>query len=149
MNKTQKNINDKKRRTMKVYKNDSKNSRNSYIVHKFLELLNMVKLYHWKTHSYAQHKATDELYERLNKNIDTFVETLLGKENNRIKMVEKQLRILDNSNTRKFKNNIYEFRDFLTNLEKMFNKKDSELLSIRDDLLVDINQFLYLMTFDK
>ena len=149
MNKTKKNINNKKRTTMKMYKNDSKNSGNSYIVHKFLELLNMVKLYHWKTHSYAQHKATDELYERLNKNIDTFVETLLGKENNRIKMVEKQLRILDNSNTRKFKNNIYEFRDFLTNLDKMFNKKDSGLLSIRDDLLVDINQFLYLMTFDK
>ena len=149
MNKTEKNINHKKRRTMKVYKNDSKNNRNSYIVQKFLELLNMVKLYHWKTHSYAQHKATDELYERLNKNIDTFVETLLGKENNRIKMVEKQLRILDNSNTRKFKNNIYEFRDFLTNLDNMFNKKDSGLLSIRDDLLVDINQFLYLMSFDK
>ena len=149
MNKTEKNINHKKRRTMKVHKNDSKNSRNSYIVHKFLELLNMVKLYHWKTHSYAQHKATDELYERLNKNIDTFVETLLGKENTRIKMVEKQLRILDNSNTRKFKNNIYEFRDFLTNLDSMFNKKDSGILSIRDDLLVDINQFLYLMSFDK
>uniref|UniRef100_A0A6C0J1A7 Uncharacterized protein n=1 Tax=viral metagenome TaxID=1070528 RepID=A0A6C0J1A7_9ZZZZ len=149
MNKTEKNINHKKRRTMKVYKNNSKNNRNSYIVQQFLELLNMVKLYHWKTHSYAQHKATDELYERLNKNIDTFVETLLGKENNRIKMVEKQLRILDNSNTRKFKNNIYEFRDFLTSLDSMFNKKDSGILSIRDDLLVDINQFLYLMTFDK
>ena len=25
----------------------------------------MVKLFHWKTHSYATHKATDELYDKL------------------------------------------------------------------------------------
>ena len=25
----------------------------------FLEMLMMVKLFHWKTHSYATHKATD------------------------------------------------------------------------------------------
>jgi hypothetical protein len=31
-----------------------------------------------------------------------------------------------------------------------FNEtRDSDLLSIRDDLLADINQFLYLMTFRK
>jgi hypothetical protein len=27
--------------------------------------------------------------------------------------------------------------------------RDSDLLNIRDELLGDINQFLYLMTFDK
>ena len=39
----------------------------------FLEMLLMVKLFHWKTTSYATHKATDELYEKLNENIDKFV----------------------------------------------------------------------------
>ena len=33
----------------------------------FLEMLIMVKLFHWKTHSYAIHKATDDLYSSLNK----------------------------------------------------------------------------------
>ena len=42
-------------------------------------MLNVVKIYHWKTFSYATHKATDELYEELNENIDKFVEVLLGK----------------------------------------------------------------------
>ena len=42
----------------------------SKIVLTFLEFLNMIKLYHWKTRSYSQHKATDELYGRLNENID-------------------------------------------------------------------------------
>ena len=109
----------------------------------------MVKLYHWKTRSYAQHKATDELYERLNKHIDEFVEVLLGKENRRVKMIEKSLRILDNNTSDEFKNHIYEFREFLVNLENSCKKKDTGLLSIRDDLLIDINQFLYLMSLDK
>jgi DNA-binding ferritin-like protein len=44
---------------------------------KFLSLLNTVKIYHWKTYSYATHKATDELYSKLNENIDRFMEVLL------------------------------------------------------------------------
>ena len=62
----------------KSYKISNKTS--SHIVKVFLEMLNMVKLYHWKTLSYSQHKATDELFEKLNKNIDRFIEVLIGKE---------------------------------------------------------------------
>ena len=39
-----------------VYKYNIEN-----IVIMFLRMLNTVKLYHWKTISYPQHKATDEL----------------------------------------------------------------------------------------
>jgi DNA-binding ferritin-like protein len=124
--------------------------RNVKIVKLFLELLNMVKLYHWKTKSYAQHKATDELYERLNENIDKFVETLLGKDESRIKMIEKNTDLLDPDNTRDFKSRIYEYRLYLTNMNRYFDSKmDTDLLNIRDEILGDINQFLYLMTFDK
>jgi DNA-binding ferritin-like protein len=136
-------------RTKKIKHADSKNKRNAYIVRMFLELLNMVKLYHWKTKSYAHHKATDELYDRLNKHIDEFVEVLLGKEHKRVKLVEKKLRLIDNMNDRDFKTHIYEFREFFNNMDTYFVKKDGGLLSIRDELLVDINQFLYFMTFDK
>jgi len=149
MGKTAKQNPTRKRRTMKNNNAESKNKRNAYIVQKFLEILNMVKLYHWKTHSYAQHKATDELYERLNKHIDEFVEVLLGKDNKRVKMVEKSLRIIDNKSSYEFKTHIFEFREFLVTMDDHFTKKDSGLLSIRDDLLVDINQFLYLMSLDR
>lgn len=139
----------RRRKTMKIDRADSKNKRNAYIVKRFLEVLNMVKLYHWKTHSFAQHNATDELYAQLNKHIDEFIEVLLGKENRRVKMVEKSLRLIDSDTGYELKTHIYEFREFLANMDQYFNKKDGGLLSIRDDLLIDINQFLYLMTFDK
>lgn len=126
------------------------NERKSRIVQTFLEMLNTVKLYHWKTHSYAQHKATDELYAKLNENIDTFVEILLGKEESRVKMVEKRIRLIDAENTKDFKGRIYEYREFLIDISKYFDaKRDTDLLNVRDEILGHINQFLYLMTFDK
>jgi DNA-binding ferritin-like protein len=113
----------------------------------FLEILNMVKLYHWKTHSYAQHKATDELYSKLNEHIDEFVEVLLGKDGQRIKMMEKRIELIDPNNIKDFKSRIYEYRTFLTEFNMHFDaKRDSDLLSLRDQLLADINQFLYLLT---
>ena len=57
-------------------------------------MLNMVKLYHWKTDSFSQHKATDELYESLNLNIDRFVEVLMGKgTSSRIHMVNQRIQL--------------------------------------------------------
>ena len=138
-------------RTKSIIKNTSlKNKRNAVIVHVFLEMLNAVKLYHWKTRSYAQHKATDELYAKLNENIDTFVEILLGKDESRVRMVEKRIRLIDSDNTRDFKSQMHKYREFLIDISNYFNvKKDTDLLNVRDEILGNINQFLYLMTFDK
>jgi DNA-binding ferritin-like protein len=140
----------KKRRTLKsrvksnVKINDAKKLK---IVKFFIEILNNVKLYHWRTKSYAQHKATDELYEKLNKDIDSFVEVMLGKDESRIKHLEKEVIVLDFSNKKEFKENIFRFREFLMDMNYHLDKdRDSDLLSIRDDLLIDVNQFLYLMT---
>jgi len=126
----------------------TENKKKSHIVRIFLEMLNTIKLYHWKTHSYSQHKATDELYERLNEHIDKFVEVLLGKDEGRIKMVEKHIELMDFSKGSDFKAQVYEYREFLIDMNKYFDaKRDSDLLNIRDEILGDINQFLYLMTF--
>jgi len=126
------------------------NKKKSHIVKIFIEMLQTIKLYHWKTRSYAQHKATDELYDELNKKIDEFVEVLLGKDQSRIKMIEKRIELLDANNTREIKERIFEYREFLTDMNIWFdNSRDSDLLSIRDDILASLNQFLYLLTFDK
>jgi hypothetical protein len=96
------------------------------------------------------HKATDELFERLNERIDKFVEILLGKDQSRIKMIESRIDLIDFHKKRDFEARIFEYRAFLTDLNIYFDKdRDTDLLNIRDEILGDINQFLYLMTFDK
>jgi hypothetical protein len=153
--KSKKNISNRNRKTLKNAKKNKitkkfRNINNSHIVKILLELLNMVKLYHWKTRSYAQHKATDELYSKLNEHIDTFVEVMLGKDETRVNMASKNIDVLDATTTIEFKERIYEYRNFLIELDRYFNAtKDSDLMSIRDEILADVNQFLYLMTFDK
>jgi DNA-binding ferritin-like protein len=133
-----------------IKKGKPTNQTKSRIVKTFMELLTMVKLYHWKTRSYAKHKATDKLYESLNDHIDDFVEIMLGKDQSRIKMVEKRIDLLDASSNGEFKQHIHEYREFLIDLSLYFDAKlDSDLLNSRDEILGDINQFLYLLSFDK
>lgn len=121
------------------------------IVLTFLQMLNTVKLYHWKTHSYSQHKATDELYGKLNKNIDTFVEIMLGKHGNRVDLTNiKSIPIYDYNNVQSFKKKINEYRHFLINMNKDADlniTNNSDLLNTRDEILGNINQFEYLLTF--
>lgn len=125
-------------------------TREAEIVRVFIEMLNVLKLYHWKTRSYSVHKATDELYEKLNENIDSFVEVLLGKNAERINMINTRIQLIDPESKKSFKYRIYEYRAFLVDLNRYLDPvKDSDLISIRDDILSDINQFLYLMTFNK
>ena len=122
----------------------------AHIVAVFLETLDMIKLYHWKTKSFAQHKATDELHKELSKNIDLFVEVLNGKKENRIEMLSHHLKLYDFTSKTELKIKMFEFRQLLVDLDRTFDpRKDSDLFSIRDDMLINVNQFLYLMTMDK
>ena len=119
------------------------------LVNLLLKLLIIIKIYHWKTHSHAEHKATDHLYDSLNKNIDKFVEVLLGKEQSRLNMKGKVIEISDPSTTEELQKIIYDYRILL---EKKMDKYiyvniDTDLLNIRDEILGDLNQFLYLLTF--
>ena len=122
----------------------------SHIVRVFFEMLNMIKLYHWKTLSYSQHKATDELFSTMQENVDKFVEVLLGKDESRIQMLEKRIELLDMETKEEFKQRLHTYRKFLVDMNIYFDdSRDSDLLNIRDEMLADLNQFLYLFSFTK
>ena len=141
-----KSMNKTRRFKGKIYKYNIEN-----IVIMFLRMLNTVKLYHWKTISYPEHKATDELYANLNSNIDTFVETMLGKKGGRINLVkQKTLPLLAIENINDFKNEITQYKNFLINMSKdseLNTSSNSDLMNIRDEILGNLNQFTYLLTF--
>ena len=111
---------------------------NTSIVFTFLEFLNIVKLHHWNTRSYAEHKATDELYESLNKNIDKFVEVMLG--DKRLPNIKKKIS-LANTTHEVFVKKVASFKTFLLKM-----KMDPALMNLRDDILTDIDHFTYLLS---
>lgn len=118
---------------------------------KFLEMLLAIKLFHWKTHSHATHKATDELYGKLNENTDSFIEILLGKTGFRIDLLnQKSIKLMDMHSQEEFKKCIISFKEYLVGLNNnkaMKTMNNSDLFNIRDTILGDMNQLLYLLTF--
>lgn len=50
----------------------------SSLVAFLLQLRSQTKLWHWQTHSFAQHKALDEYEQKLNELTDEMVETISG-----------------------------------------------------------------------
>ena len=149
-----KNHNTKKARSIKI--RPSKDAYKS-IVPMFLNMINTVKLYHWKTTSYATHKATDELYAKLNEKIDSFVEVMLGKGeissgSNRSGLLDvTYLKLHTFNDTKTFIKQIEIYKNFLLNLSHSKFKllMNVDLLAIRDEILALFNQFLYLLTLNE
>jgi hypothetical protein len=117
----------------------------------FLQMLNTVKLYHWKTSSYAQHKATDDLYSNLNESIDTFVEIMLGKDGSRVNLTgTKSIPLMDYTDISDFKREIEKYKVFLVGMGSdaaLSLEVNSDLMNTRDEILGQLNQFTYLLTF--
>jgi hypothetical protein len=120
----------------------------SQIVCVFLEMLNMVKLHHWKTHSFSTHKATDELYDDMSSNVDEFVEVLLGKDGSRVNLTNtKSIPLYDFNSIGPFKQKIAGLKTYLEKMSKCPSlMNNSDLLNIRDELLANLNKFSYLLT---
>lgn len=114
----------------------------------FLTMRNQIKLYHWQTHSYARHKATDEVVESLDKNIDRFVEVYIGKYG-RPKLSGKNASFhLENLTDKKAVAFVKECIKILNGplVKDLKPESDSDLFNIRDEMLSDLNQLLYLFS---
>jgi hypothetical protein len=118
------------------------------IVHLMMTLRDQVKLYHWQTMSFPRHKATDELVTKLDTNIDQFVEVYVGKYG-RPKLTGKNSSIrLRNHSDKEAVALLREAVTWLnTDLNRYLKKGDTDLFNIRDTIVADLNQTLYLFTF--
>jgi len=143
----------KSRRVLSNFSRKNKKNVDSFereIIVFFLEMLNTIKLYHWKTYSYATHKATDDLYSKLGENTDKFIEILLGKFGNRANLLNTtSIPVKDMHSAEEFKREIIRYKSLLVSLTDHPTMKlmtNTDLLNIRDEMLADLNQFLYLFT---
>ena len=139
-----------RKQTNKMNKTRKNNYSRENIIILCLEMLNTVKLYHWKTMKYAEHKATDDLYGVLNDKMDEFVEVLMGKNGQRINLSgKKSLKLQDFDSSNAFKNYIEKAKKYLismTNSKNIGTSENSDLLNIRDEILGILNKFTYLLT---
>ena len=144
----------RKKTVPKTLKNTGNKKIYKDTVYCFLQMLNTIKLYHWKTTDYATHKATDQLYSDLNGKADQFVEVLLGKSDATGKdrsmiLSVKSISVRSFNNNNELKREIEKYKSFLigfTNNSQMKKHYNADLIAIRDEILALLNQFLYLLT---
>lgn len=117
------------------------------IVTKFLTFQNQIKILHWQTTSYSEHKALDGLFSDLAESIDEFIETFMGK-NGRIVAQTNFNLTLQNYSVLAPMDLMNQMVAYLSNeLPAMLDaNKDTDLLNIRDEILGSVNQTKYLLT---
>ena len=141
----------RKSKTLKYKKKGSIAGLARVVIPKFLEMINTIKIYHWKTTSFSTHKATDELFASLNTKTDDFVEAMLGKSeiNRNSVLMFPSVKIEMFSSNAECRKLVEGYKKFLIDLpkNKNFNTMTNvDLLAIRDEIVAVLNQFLYLLT---
>lgn len=111
----------------------------------FITLQEQLRIFHWQSRTYAQHKAFGKAYEELGDLIDQFIEVFSGKYGNPKAKLKYSLSLSN------FDDDYAGFIDssieFLDNIQNDLNaEKDSDLLNIRDEMKAVLNQLKYLLS---
>jgi hypothetical protein len=114
----------------------------------FTYVRDKMKFYHWSTKSFARHSASDKFVLSLSDKMDRFIEVMQGSEGQRILLPSKSKYIFTNETDETIIKVLKKFRDWLSNdLSSHIKISNTDLLNIRDDILADVNNTLYLFEF--
>lgn len=121
------------------------------IIRNLLKIQLEIKLYHWRTKSYARHIASGDLYDSLNKDIDLFIEIYQGKFN-AINFSQISNINVSSYNDKTIIMLLEEFKNFLLYELNIFLEKNDmlncDLKNLRDEILGKVNKTLYLFTLN-
>jgi DNA-binding ferritin-like protein len=113
----------------------------------FLKIQNQLRIFHWQTSKYTQHKAFGKAYEHFDGLIDEFVEVFMGKYG-RSKAATSYSIELDNL-SENYVEVIDSFVMYLVNItDEVDPVNDTDLLNIRDSMLAVLNRLKYLLTLN-
>ena len=113
----------------------------------FFNMREQIKLYHWQTHSFAQHKATDELLDALDKTIDEYVEIYMGKYGRPRVAARNSVIRIKNMTAKSMISFIKECISYLEGpLVKNLKPSETDLVNLRDEMMGDLHKVQYLFT---
>ena len=114
------------------------------VITPLVQFQQQLRIFHWQTDSYAQHKALGKAYENLDGLVDSFVEKFMGTfgRSKPTTTFVLELKPLSNSNVD------LSIQSFIDYLKQMNNEipNNTDLLNIRDEMLGEIHQLKYLLS---
>lgn len=109
-----------------------------------IKIQEQLRIFHWQSETYAQHKAFGEAYEKLGELVDEFIEVFMGKYGKVRAKVTYNIE-LDNL-SENYLDYINDYIEFLNKLTEDISDQDTDLLNIRDEMLATLNKLKYLLT---
>ncbi|ARF09959.1 hypothetical protein Indivirus_6_25 [Indivirus ILV1] len=114
------------------------------LVQTFFKHQIIMKMFHFQTKKYGAHKASDSYLDGLLSNFDKFFEVAQGKYGTMdLKSIKIELNCIDDST---ITDHLNKFISLLKEFE-IRNINDTSLLNIRDEMLGNAQQLIYLLRF--
>ena len=120
--------------------------RHAFIVVRFLHMLAQLKVYHWQTNVYARHVAVDKLITSLTSKVDEFVETMQGSDGVHTVLDAHTSLPLHNMSDTDATALLSQLKTFLLGPVTQAVGSNVDLATIRDEMVADVNQTLYLFS---
>jgi hypothetical protein len=114
----------------------------SKLIEYFLGLLGQIKVFHWATQEYSKHKALDDLHSTMSGLVDKLIEVFIGRYKKQ-PLQNFKIEMGAHSDLSKLDKFLEGERENIRKLHTQF-KSVSELQSVVDDMLLSMNQSIYL-----
>lgn len=115
---------------------------NKPFIAKLMECQQSLAVLHWKTTSFAEHKALGEAYEKLADQIDGFVESFIGLKGREVLNGITSLSIMND-----VKSVLMAVENVLRkDIPSVVGEKETSLLNLRDEMLDLVQHTRYLLT---
>lgn len=117
------------------------------VILNLIKLQNQIRILHWQTESFGQHKAFGKTYEVLDALMDKLVEVYQGKYGRiafgaLVSIELMDMKEMDVSLVLKEVTN-YMSTSFVSSVDP---ETDTDILNIRDEMLAELNKLKYLLT---
>ena len=115
------------------------------VISPLVQFQQQLRIFHWQTVSYAQHKAFGSAYEELDDLVDSFVETYMGIFGKSKPTVIFQIELKPLSSSDVVNEVLLSFEEYLRGMSSEL-KDFTDLLNIRDSMMGEVNKLRYLLS---
>lgn len=119
------------------------------LILKLIQVQNQFRFLHWQTYGDAKHRSYGDIYESLGGHIDSFAESLMGKYG-RVEFEPEFMIAFQDIKSLSVQNFLDGVTEFLVSMtDQLDGKYDTDLLNLRDEMLLSINKLKYLLTLKQ
>lgn len=114
------------------------------VIGPLIQFQQQMRIFHWQTDSFAQHKAFGKIYGALDDLVDSFVETYMGKFGRAKPTITYHIELKSLTGASVVDDVLNRFVEYLVSMDGEVLSTD--LLNIRDSILGEVHTLKYLLT---